>query len=254
MKARFNRSKEFNSKLAAYSATAKAAALAAPAAALLTGPAAHAALMNITGPSVDLNLPLNGGPQQVLFTVGPFPGLLLSGRRDVGGSGSSGQLYLEGQVARSGYPSVRVSRLGYGDTINGKNFNFGGVPLAFVLRSSHGTVFDRGNFLPPPNGAVTGYIAFKTFSSVAGTNYYGWLRVKVQGDSRGLPEEFSFVDKNGDGIFGAYGLKSDNITAGETAPTSVPDAGSTAMLTGLALLALGAFGVHETRRRRAANA
>lgn len=61
------------------------------------------------------------------------------------------------------------------------------------------------------------------------------------------PAEVTLADKNGNGIYGAFGLVSDNIKAGEIA--GVPEPAMLA-IDGLGLLALGAAGLRELRQRR----
>jgi hypothetical protein len=71
-------------------------------------------------------------------------------------------------------------------------------------------------------------------------HYYGWLRLKVTDDSDGVPDAISLLaESSNPSVFGQYG------TAGESIST-VPEPG------GLALLAIGAAGVMELRRRRQA--
>jgi hypothetical protein len=106
-----------------------------------------------------------------------------------------------------------------------------------------------GAFLPPANGAKTGYIGFKGYQN--GNTYYGWVRVKVTGDAGGIPNSVSLVaSADNPGIFGAYDISTDpdigTFTAGEIA--GVPEPTEAAI--GLGLLAFGAAGVREMRRRR----
>jgi len=56
----------------------------------------------------------------------------------------------------------------------------------------------------------------------------------------------TLVDTNTPGIYGAFALAGDGITAGEV--SAIPEPSSVA--SGLGLLALGAVGVREMRRRR----
>jgi hypothetical protein len=126
----------------------------------------------------------------------------------------------------------------------GEDFSFFHGYLAYKLGTRK-----FGYFAPPKSGARTGFVDFRNRdfrNPKSGQTYYGWLRVKVDGNSSSAPDFVSLVAENG--VYGAYGLKSDDILVGETA---VPEPTSPA-LSGLALLALGATGVREMRRRKAA--
>lgn len=98
-------------------------------------------------------------------------------------------------------------------------------------------------------GAASGYIGFKNVPDASHV-YYGWLKVKVTSDGNGLPVSVDVV-ANSHGNYGAYGLASTGIVAGQDSiSTPVPEPATVA--TGLGLCALGAMGVREWRRRRAA--
>jgi len=238
MKAKPVCSKEFQSKLAAYSATATAALLAAPAAADAVG------IQNITSItptgtiSWSANNPFNAAQN---FTAGPFQGtmheLVETGSRHFDqaaldpGSGCG--------IIGNGNGSVRL--FGLGAAIHAATSEDGNL----LARRSNGN--PAGAFQPAANGAVTGYIGFEAKSNQH--TYYGWLRVKVDGDANGFPDEISLIAASGDpDIYGAFGLASSDITAGEIA-SPVPEP-SLAALGGLGLLALGARGVREMRRRK----
>ena len=137
-----------------------------------------------------------------------------------------------------------IKRFGLGDLLQGST---GADRLAVRSKSNFVSSID-GKFLPPDNGvgAVTGYVGFKVQQNAH--TYYGWLRIQVEDDGNSLPDKISFLAKSGDpGIYGAYGLANSGITAGEI--SSVPEP-SIAALGGLSLLALGARGVREMRRRK----
>lgn len=142
-----------------------------------------------------------------------------------------------------------VQNLGFGATIAGaSHFGTGLLARKSAFFTAAGGHYTSGLFLPGSTfygqiqAAKTGYVGFKTGS------YYGWLRVKVVDAKNSLlPAEVTLADKNGDGIYGAIGLASDHIKAGEVAPVPEP---SLAALGGLGLLALGAAGLRELRRRR----
>jgi len=241
MKTKPARAKEFNSKVAAYSATATVALLAAPAVADAQGTIQN--ITSITG-ATSLSFPHNGGNVNQGFTAGPFHGVMNGSNLTL----NHGQTYAG--LARIFYGSGRlmasggsiIKRFGLGDLLQGST---GAAILA--IRSNIGSNFD-GKFLPPDNGvgAVTGYVGFKR--QLNAHTYYGWLRIQVQDDGNSLPDKISFLAKNGDpGIYGAYALANSGITAGEI--SSVPEP-SIAALGGLSLLALGARGVREMRRRK----
>jgi len=121
-----------------------------------------------------------------------------------------------------------------GDPIAGSHFGSRGTGY-LVKHTAGGAVL--GNFVGGASAEVVGYLGFK-FSKSAQT-YYGWLRASV----------FYFDNKiisfglkgNSEGVYGAWGDPA--ITAG-----AVPEP-SVAALGGLGLLALGASGVREMRRR-----
>lgn len=241
-------SKLFNTRLAAYSATATAA--------LAFIPTTHAAIQDLTtfsydgGSTFTTTPPDDSGVFQILRFTAATAGHVIGfndafypahGATTGGSFGQIKNLY--GQLAHNG---SRVSRLSLGAAVAGKNFSSvgGRFTLNLALKNSASSI---GNFLPHgANATRTGYIGFKT--NLRGHTYYGWMHVKVSNNANGYPFEISVVSKNGDpGIFGAFGLAGDGITAGAIAPVPEP---SIATISGLGLLALGAQGVRELRRRR----
>ncbi|HWA85907.1 MAG TPA: hypothetical protein VG710_06775 [Opitutus sp.] len=259
MKKKTSRGRDaFASRLSAYSASAAVVALAAP--------AAHATIQNITSFSYDggatfTTTPpsLNAGTQSryvagtwvsARFSAGPFVGGLLLGRPigDFGTSAKSGDgapAQMVGNVALTRPLLDFVVRFKSGDPIAaGPTIAFGDGLLAdrFSLANS-------GQFAPKythffHHYPVTGYAGFKAERN--GQDYYGWLRVQATFNGYGM-RGLSLVAKAGEpGIYGAYGLAGDHITAGEF--SAVPEPATTAA--GLALFALGAVGVRELRRRR----
>jgi len=262
------RSNSLNAKLAAYSATATAALLAAP--------TAEATVQNITGLNVSVNL---AGSQS--FDAGPFHGSVngthtaqINSAYIPGFPGTPGFPGLPstpggfpGSPGFPGFPGIpghetffsskrgsakihgtqgiaanlgNVVLLSKGANFSGLNF-LSGTNLLLAAKFSHSG--GRGNFL-----GQSGYVAFKAHDT-KGT-YYGWLKVKVSEDSSGVPDKIELVD-NGNGVDGAYDLTSDvlgdGFTVGSVAPVPEP---SVAAIGGLGLLALGARGVRELRKRR----
>jgi hypothetical protein len=240
MKAKPARTKEFQSKLAAYSTTATVALLAAP-----TMADAQGTIYNITSitPVTTLSFPFSNAKVQS-FIAGPLHGTIEGNNRatinyHTGNRQGTALLFADnGNWITS---ANVIERFGAGALIKGSGR---GVVLADRSTRNGNT---GGAFLPPAHGgAVTGYVGFK--QRLNAHTYYGWLRVSVSADANGYPDEISFLAKNGDpGIYGAYSLASSDITAGEIAAVPEP---SIAALGGLGLLALGARGVREMRRRR----
>lgn len=108
------------------------------------------------------------------------------------------------------------------------------------------------------NAGATGYVGFRRASFVSTSDsghpgshyYYGWLRVKVTADGNGRLNGIMFV-ADANGVFGAYNSAKDGaINVGDVA--AIPEPSSA--VAGLGLLALGAAGVREFRRRRQAAA
>lgn len=251
MKAKPVRAKEFNSKLAAYSATATVALLAAPAAdatidTITTFSYNNGSTFDTTPPSLtEVN---KGG--HLYFTAGVFRGgiavtnkntnMSIFGEAEIGVKASAHH----GLILDNGsFPTDGVARLNLGDPIVG---DFGGLHVLADPNSPGGSSSKQNQFLPVADGKATGYVGFEQKKS--GHTYYGWLRVSVTADANDKPDSVSLVAKAGDpGIYGAYGLASDDITAGQIAAVPEP---SLAVLGGLGLLALGAAGVREMRRRK----
>jgi len=244
-------------RLAMYSATASAALLAAP--------GSDAAIQNLTTFSYDggsifgmtppdnfasHGTPLNFTAATVGHNAG-FVGYLELNHYASGPGSGTGIARIAGSVAN--HSSV-ASKLALGATIINRHFSGLNADRTLAARSFHFSLSgppmntSRGEFLPNGAGATaTGYVGFKT--NLRGQTYYGWLHVKVTNDGNNVPSEVSLISKNGDaGVFGAFGLASDNITAGETA-LATPEPSITA-IGGLSLLALGTAGVRELRRRR----
>lgn len=253
-----------NRRLATYSTTAVAA--------LATAPMASANIRNITEFSYDHGMSFTPTPPVYNYSInGTTPvsfapvtsALYLFGVPDFGGyyvpagspigaplNGPAHALLFNAPLAVSGqsvlYNTPMAVNLGFGDTIAGLSFISSTSAAALIAARSTQGSFASGNFLSSGESAVkTGYVGFRV-----GMSYYGWLRVKVTNDSAGLPSQIALVDKDGDGIYGAVGSFSDNITAGETAASAIPEPASVAA--GLGLFALGAVGVREFRRRKRA--
>jgi len=249
-------------RLAAYSASAGVALLAAP--------VAEATIQNINSLSLSLDLPQNGGFQSLPFNVGPFngelrgsratykqttyipgtyfpgtppytgpsntyfpgsPGFYNPGHAETIGTNRYGKASFYGNIANSGSYAKRFNK---GDAFG--SLSFGSSRHLLASKSYSGNAY--GNFR-----GQSGYIAFQTGS------YYGWLKVKVGLDSNGVPNQISLVD-NGNGVYGAFD-KIDDISAdGFTIGAVAAPEPSIAAIGGLGLLAFGAAGVRELRRRR----
>ncbi|HVU38501.1 MAG TPA: hypothetical protein VHC95_09210 [Opitutales bacterium] len=229
-------------RLGAYSATAAAALAFAPNAQAQTIPItsfSYSGHTNITTPP-SFALPY---PRSTLrFSAGPFALAFAGVQVYHNSSGGGGMVSIYGRnglfIADNGGIALK---LGPGSAIKLQpGFNF----AAELALNNPNNIY--GNFLPPANGAVTGYIGFK--GSHAGHSYYGWLNVKVTGDANGYPIAVALVPKTGaPGVFGAYDISTDpNINSFGT--NSIPEPADAAF--GLGLLAFGAAGVRELRRRR----
>jgi len=243
-------------RLAAYSATAGAA--------MIVVPVTEAAIQNVTAFSYDGGNTFTTTPPDVTgnppnsshslgFTaatanhaIGAF-GSLIAGRFSGPANSGFAGIWASNPSFAATYNGNKVRNLSFNAPIAGAtNFVNGALTLANKGMTYSGSPFNTGSFVPSGNNAVkTGYIGFRYGGS--SHTYYGWLRVKVVNDGSGLPFEVTLADKNGDGIYGAFGLPSDNIKAGEVASVPEPSVGT---IGGLGLLALGAAGVRELRRRR----
>jgi hypothetical protein len=231
-------------RLAAYSATAAAALAFAPNAHAQVIPITsfnYSGLTNTTTPP-GFTLPAPTG--NLIFNAGPFEFYFHGLKIYHSSSGGGGRVFLNGRnslsIAAMGATALKLAP-GVAIKLH-TTFNFDGQ-LAF-----YNPINKAGYFLPPPNGAATGYIGFK--GTNAGHNYYGWLDAQVTGDANGYPDSVALVAKAGDpGVFGAYDISTDpdinTFGAGQ-----VPEPADSAF--GLGLLAFGAAGVRELRRRRKA--
>ena len=238
-------------RLAAYSATAGAALLAAP--------AANATIQNLNNISLSLDLPQNGGYQSLSFDVGPFHGYFNGSRNaydrvnyipgtyyhpptstrpgyfDPGHNTTVAYRYGKASLAGNIAGGYYASRLDKGIPFAGLSFAGGSHLMA--SRSYGGSAY--GNFM-----GQSGYLAFQAGS------YYGWLKVKVGLDADGVPNQISLVD-DGNGIIGAFDKMSDAAADGFSVGVMAIPEPSIAAIGGLGLLALGAAGVRELRRRKA---
>ncbi|MEO6847901.1 MAG: PEP-CTERM sorting domain-containing protein, partial [Chthoniobacterales bacterium] len=128
------------------------------------------------------------------------------------------------------------------------------IPGGRAFRRS--SLSTSGAFLPARVSGATanGYVGLK--GSHSGHLYYGWLRLKVTNNSNGIPIQMSLIAADGHpDIYGAFDradqVDGDMFKTGSIA--AVPEPSITA-LGGLGLLALGAAGVREMRRRRSVKA
>jgi len=248
MNKRSAREKVLNQRLLAYSATAGAA--------LACGSAAHAGITGISS-GTNGNFTFEGSP---VTTLNPPSFTLLPGTHV--GSFKIGvdthAFHMGGYIQASIVAARMYGQFAYSSKVigaetfakgqhiigNTNNRKFGTVNEAFSFGKVYQSGSHNGNFtLANP----TAYIGFKFVHSAK--NYYGWLKAQVQfnsSSSHHFPTAIALVPNTPGGtLFGAYGLAADNIVAGQ-----VPEP-STIGLAGLGLLALGAAGVREMRRRRA---
>jgi len=122
-----------------------------------------------------------------------------------------------------------------------------GNSLAFATPAESGLLVDGamggyvGLFGPNHNSS---YVAFKFHQGAQ--DYYGWLKLKLDFNSDVKPSSVSLIPVQGS-IYGAYAPVGEGLKTGEF--STVPEPSAVA-LTGLGLLALGAPGVRELRRRR----
>lgn len=230
----------FEARIAAYTAVAGAACLAAP--------DLGATPQAITFSSA----PTWTNHGEVTFNVGSFQPMRLDGQ-----STRSSSSYGPRTTYRAGiyspdshllaFATVGADRLA--QPAFGKQFASltGGVhawsSIGRLVTNANGNLF--GNF----KGAhKTGYIAFKGVANAQ--NYYGWLKVQVGFDGQNRPQTVTLVPISGN-VYGAYDLASsvvaDGFAVGSLA-TPIPEPASVAV--GLGLFALGAVGVRELRRRR----
>ncbi|HVU38500.1 MAG TPA: hypothetical protein VHC95_09205 [Opitutales bacterium] len=230
-------------KLAAYSATA--------AAALAFAPAAHAQIVaitsfdypqnSITGSTTPPSLNAFGTQS---FVAGIFHGILsfrggrtLSTARFVGGSGHPNLYFTRIPMRLSlGAPVKASTQLDF--------------PAPILAAKSYSLRGHKGSFVPlGANGAVSGYLRFR--GSVNSHSYYGWLKAKVTTDASSKINSVSLVESTAHpGVFGAYEIASapdiNSFVTGQI--SAVPEPADAAF--GLGLLAFGAAGVRELRRRR----
>ncbi|HEY4415672.1 MAG TPA: hypothetical protein VGO57_08275 [Verrucomicrobiae bacterium] len=245
-----NQKNLLNSKLAAYSITATGALLGAPAMSEAQGMLQNITQFSYDGGATFISTPPSVSNQDVSFRAmnAQFERISLHAQNNSGAARAS----IGGWIAVNSH--FEASRLAPGAQVAGRLFTDGSGAYLLASHTNHGGA-NHGNFLPTgANGVFTGYAAFEARAS-AGHTYYGWLRIKITNDANGVPAQVAVIDKNGDGIYGALDSKNDpnlnNFTAGMIEAVPEP---SLAALGGLGLLAFGARGVRELRRRRQAAA
>jgi hypothetical protein len=231
-------------RLSGYSATAIAS--------LLTAQAGHAAIHNITGFTLDgtatgpLILNFQGQSSLATHTVG-IDGLGTF-QLSVKNNSNTGAVYAMGNAHIMF--STGVANLPAGAAISGRNFN--AARQVFALYSQRSSL-RRGNFLPL-GGATnsSGYLDFR--AKVGSHTYVGWLHPGVEALERGnFADQVSLLAQDSNPrIFGAYELIGDVTPAFTNGTIASAPEPSISTLSGLDLLALGAAGVREMRRRRSA--
>jgi hypothetical protein len=222
-----------NYKLLGYSTTAGAA--------LLLAPAAHAqqtyniTLFNENGGAFSASPPTFSGADADFSAEASVGGSVFKVEFELDHAGGFASIAVNargggGIVSAGGYPV----NLGRKSIVGTHTFGNGGE-LAF--RTVDG--FSGGNFRAHGNSAVaSGYLGFKTSHG-----HNGWLKLQVTNDGSGSPLSVTFV-KGDDGLYGQIGgpgVETDGVSA-------IPEPADVA--SGLGLLALGAVGVREMRRRR----
>ncbi len=252
---RLRKKKVLRSHLSAYSATAIASLAAAP--------PVHAEITNFTGFILD---------GEMTTIVGFKPGVTPRASSFTANFGTNGHLKLgffgyamkstsmnhvtNGRLsfAANGFVAVTNARysnalnLATGDPVNGQNFALGNGMLA----RNNGAV-QSGQFLPPGSSAAkTGYVGIRF--TLGGVTNYGWLRMRVNNSAYGFPSQVYMLPKAGSiSIFGAFDnkadIEADGFKVGSVAAVPEP---SVEALSGLGLLAVGAAGLREMRRRKAA--
>jgi hypothetical protein len=141
-----------------------------------------------------------------------------------------------------GASQYALTKFGLDAVIAAPFYNGGYFMTALKTQGGAGT-FARGQFHAAIGAPATGYVGFRMKNGTHASYDYGWLRLKVTVGSNGRADSISVIPLADTGIYGAY--QTGGINAGQTAAVPEPT-----NLTGLALLALGAVGVREARRRR----
>ena len=178
-------------------------------------------------------------------------GNVYGGQEIAGTRPQAGTRYFQTHVSHG--LGVAIRKLGNGVNIAGAIGTYRGADHSGVIAkgivTAYGTGVRAGGFAPVgPNAHVSGYIGLRA------NGYDGWLKVKVTNNAEGVPTSLEFV-KASDGLYGEvgdsnaasyafYGVIGDSLTT----PSAIPEPAS--VPGGLSLLALGAAGVREMRRRR----